>query len=193
MRHSAGMVTMTALTWNVLADAYVRPSWFPLTDPALLVPGARQAAVLAMISDLDVDVVALQEADVALVEAARTAWSDRVVLWAPKGRGRPDGCLTAVRRGLSVTSHQRVEYTDGEARSGHVAHLVTIATAVGSVTFANTHLRWSPDDAPGSVHVEQIAELVDLLGGTGACGRPDGLERPSRWGSEGAAACSRFR
>ncbi|MGA9828697.1 MAG: hypothetical protein WBQ57_10260, partial [Rhodanobacteraceae bacterium] len=50
-------------SYNVLADAYVRPDWFPRTSPALLEPGARTAAIAERVAGLGVDIVCLQEVE----------------------------------------------------------------------------------------------------------------------------------
>ena len=158
--------SLRVVSWNVLADAYVRADWFPFTDPALLLPGARVRAVLTQAARLDADVLALQEADTELAEAAKDALVGYDVRWCPKGRGRPDGCLTAVRPPWTVTSERALHYSDGSPASGHVAHIVNVEHADGSVvTVANTHLRFASDGTPSDSHigVRQSVELAAAL------------------------------
>ena len=57
---------ITVLSWNVLSDAYVRPGYFPHTEPALLAPGVRTPRIVARLVALAPDVACLQEAEPAL-------------------------------------------------------------------------------------------------------------------------------
>lgn len=144
---------LTVLSWNVLSDAYVRPGYFPHTDPALLAPGVRTPRIVARLVALTPDVVCLQEAEPALFEAALAAL-------APLGfvgrftqkRGKPDGCATLVRTGtLAVESFREIAYSDGGADrpdSGHVALLAVVSASGTRIGIANTHLKW---DDPGTL------------------------------------------
>lgn len=147
---------ITVLSWNVLSDAYVRPGYFPHTEPALLAPGVRTPRILARLVALTPDVICLQEAEPALFEAL-------VAALAPLGfvgrftqkRGKPDGCATFVRRGtLEVESFQEIAYADGgpdRPDSGHVALLAVVRASGTRIGIANTHLKWddpgTPDEA----------------------------------------------
>ena len=48
-------------TYNVLADAYVRPSFYPATPSQVLVPGQRLPSLLERLHHLDSEVLCLQE------------------------------------------------------------------------------------------------------------------------------------
>ena len=157
-------------SWNVLADAYIKADWFPHTGAQLLAPGARIDAVLALAVTLDADVLAFQEADPALVAAARERLDGYDVRWCPKGRGRADGCLTAVRRPWTIMAEAQHLYEDsfGGPISGHVAHVLELRSDAGvAVSVANTHLRWAAPGTTGDTHVgvRQAWQLVGLLAG----------------------------
>jgi hypothetical protein len=53
----------SALTWNVLADAYFRAELFPLTPPAVRDPRSRQAWLASVVARARADVLLLQEVD----------------------------------------------------------------------------------------------------------------------------------
>jgi endonuclease/exonuclease/phosphatase family metal-dependent hydrolase len=128
-------VELTIATWNVLADAYIRPSYFPLTEARHLDPAWRQPAVAAHARALAVDVLCLQEADVALVDLLGRHETHH---YASKGLGKPDGCATIVSN-VGVHDHQKLEYAD---ESGHVALVVTVTVGERKIAIANTHLRF---------------------------------------------------
>jgi mRNA deadenylase 3'-5' endonuclease subunit Ccr4 len=54
----------------VLADAYVRASYYPRSDPALLRRGARTQAIVDHLVRDPADVFCLQEVEPALIAAA---------------------------------------------------------------------------------------------------------------------------
>ncbi|MEP7123447.1 MAG: endonuclease/exonuclease/phosphatase family protein [Byssovorax sp.] len=150
---------LTVLSWNVLSDAYVRPGYFPHTDPALLAPGVRTPRIVARLVALAPDVVCLQEVEPALFEAVRAAlaplgFSGRFL----QKRRKPDGCATFVRRAaLAIESFQEMAYPDGapdRADSGHVALLSVLHASGQRIGVANTHLKW---DDPGTPDGERWA------------------------------------
>ena len=143
-------------TFNVLADEYLGYGDYSHVDPELLVRGARTSALVQLIDDLNVDVVGLQEAEAPLVQALdeTSKWQP---FWSPKGRNKTDGCLTLVRNGIEVNDFETHLYGD---QSGHVMQTVRI----GRTIFANTHIKWAPDDDLNHAGVTQATELLDRLG-----------------------------
>lgn len=132
---------LTIATWNVLADAYIRPSWFPLTEARHLDPAWRRPAVAAYARALAVDVLCLQEAEPALVDLLgrqHPVGRHEARHYASKGLGKPDGCASIVSN-VIVHDHQRLEYAD---ESGHVALVVTVVVGERKIAVANTHLRF---------------------------------------------------
>ena len=146
---------MKVVTYNALADAYTSYGDYSHTDPDLLTHGARIEPTIQLLQGLDADVLGIQEADEALVASIRdeNQWQ---IFWTPKGRNKPDGCLTLVKNGIDVESFQSIEYSDG---SGHVAQIIKI----GGVAIANTHIKWAPSDSVDHVGVAQARELVTAI------------------------------
>jgi len=157
-------------SWNVLADAYIQADWFPRSSSQMLAPGARIDAVLELAMTLDADVLAFQEADPALAHAAQERLTGYDVRWCPKGRGRADGCLSAVRGPWTITADTRHLYQDGFGgpNSGHVAHILELRNDAGdTLSVANTHLRFAAPGTPADTHVgvRQARQLVNILTG----------------------------
>lgn len=105
-----------------------------------MAPGARMPSMLRFIDELQADVIGLQEAEAPLVQALNEMdrWQS---FWSPKGRNKPDGCLTLVSQGIEVDDFETHLYGD---QSGHV--MQTLRN--GRATLANTHIKWAPEDDP---------------------------------------------
>lgn len=165
VRHDANMAVLSVVSWNVLADPYVRPEWFPTADRGTLRPGARHELVAAAVASFAADVVALQEVTKPLADRLSDHLAGWDVRWCPKGRGRPDGCLTAVSPGLQVVGEDRVRYADGVPVSGHVAHVVQVRHPGGAVVaVASSHWRYAASPSTQElVGVRQMRQLLPLL------------------------------
>lgn len=148
---------MRVVSWNVLADAYVRREYYPRTPDAVLEPARRRAAVVERAAALGADVLCLQEVEAPLFEALRGRLAGHVGCWARKGRGKPDGCAVFVRAALGPVTDERLEFDDG---TGHVALLVRLPAA--GIGVATTHLRWEPPERQG-VPVAQLETALDAL------------------------------
>lgn len=152
------------VTWNVLADAYARPAFFPDSPPDCLAPGARMSAVLATIEQCAAPVTLLQEVEPALVEGLVSHFPGGDVRWCPKEGGRPDGCAALVLPPWRVQRSDRLVYADGQPASGHVAQLLELRGPGGAeLLVANTHLRYAAREAVPHVGVRQASELVGAL------------------------------
>ena len=146
---------MRLATFNVLADAYTSYGDYSHATPELMQPGARLEHLSHQINHLGVDVIGIQEADRSLVEVFEDDknWQS---FWTPKGRNKPDGCLTLVKSNLKVAEHESHLYDD---ESGHVFQL----TRVGGIAIANTHIKWAPEDDRTHIGVSQTKELLAAL------------------------------
>lgn len=135
-------------SYNVLADAYLRPDHYPFTPAAVLEPARRRKALVERIAALEADVVCLQEVEPAMFEAlaARLGGEGRLLR---KTGEKPDGCAVFVKGRRAAWSE--LVYPDG---TGHVA----LAAEVEGLGIATTHLRW---DAKGRLAEAQFATLLD--------------------------------
>ena len=72
----------TFATWNILATAYIRPAWYPRTPRNILDPLWRVPALVRYAQEMGMDILCLQEVEVEVFDALRTAWQD----WAMPAR-----------------------------------------------------------------------------------------------------------
>jgi endonuclease/exonuclease/phosphatase family metal-dependent hydrolase len=138
----------------VLADAYIRATYYPRTDPALLRRGARTQAIVDRIERDPAEVFCLQEVEPALVTAALERLAGWDVHYEQKP-GKPDGCAILARPGVAIADVRGLLFGDG---SGHVALFATVA----GVRIATTHLRWDPPATPYEQRwaIRQARELI---------------------------------
>lgn len=148
-------------SYNVLATAYIKPRFYSHCDPAHLRPDWRIPALVEHVAALDADLIGLQEVDAAIYAALEAGLSPRGYAGhrAFKTERKPDGCATFHRRAVFDAGQvERVAYGDG---SGHLALLMTLRHAGGTLGLANTHLKWAP---PGTTHdLDQMRELLAAL------------------------------
>ena len=88
-------------SYNVLADSYVKPQWYPNVDPEVLRWDRRKIALAERVARLDVDIVCLQEVEAdaySLLESSLGAKGYNGV-YAKKGGDKPDGCAIFFRQG----------------------------------------------------------------------------------------------
>lgn len=159
-------VDLRIASYNILADAYIKPEWFPHTPADLLRPRSRHAPLARRIAGLDADIVCLQEVEPDSFNALQSALTPHgyVGVMAQKQQGRPDGC--AVFHRLERSPGHRVHYfsdrlEDGRA-SGHLALSVDFDVGGARLRVACTHLRWDRPDRPVDQHqgMQQATELI---------------------------------
>jgi endonuclease/exonuclease/phosphatase family metal-dependent hydrolase len=149
------------VSWNVLADAYIRHEYYPHTAPDVLNRAKRRAAVAERLASFaEVEVLCLQEVDSAVFALAEEKLPDSTGRLFRK-RGRGEGCAIFVRHAVTTDPEWReLVFTD---LSGHIALGVTFA----GVTVVSTHLKWEPDGTPVETHRGrvQLAEILDHWSG----------------------------
>lgn len=145
-------LAITVASYNVLADAYVRPEYYPNCRPDVFPARQRYPRLAERIAGLDADVVCLQEVDWAMFRILyeRLASEGYRGYWAQKGCEKPDGCAVFARSALVVGEPEVLRYNDGHGKrgsSGHVAQIAEIACGDRHVAVVNTHLKWFAPDA----------------------------------------------
>ena len=155
----------SAATYNILADAYVRPDRYPLSPPAALVPAPRRQLLLARIAALDVDLLCLQEVEPAAHAAIAERLGDAYLgVHAPRRR-RPDGASVFLRRDrFALARHDTLHYTS-RGSDDQLALIAELTLGTHRLQVACTHLQWCRDDTPAEAHVgrAQMSELLDHL------------------------------
>ncbi|HKQ74821.1 MAG TPA: endonuclease/exonuclease/phosphatase family protein [Blastocatellia bacterium] len=155
-------------SYNVLADSYVKPQWYPNVDPEVLRWDRRKFALAERVLRLDADIICLQEVETdayALIEHRLGAKAYEGV-YAKKGCDKPDGCAMFFRPGeLRFLGSETIYYRDslrGVPDSGHLALIISFESEWGVIRVATTHLRWGQEDMPPEEHIGylQIRELI---------------------------------
>jgi endonuclease/exonuclease/phosphatase family metal-dependent hydrolase len=147
---------LRVVSWNVLADAYVRREYYPQTSPAILDRRHRRKAVADRLATYDkVDVLCLQEVDAALFALAEEKLPDSTGRLFRK-RGRGEGCAIFIRQAVtSEPAWREIAFAD---RSGYIALGVSFA----GISVVSTHLKWEPPNTPAETHRGRV-QLGEIL------------------------------
>jgi mRNA deadenylase 3'-5' endonuclease subunit Ccr4 len=145
-------MSFSVASYNVLADTYIRPEWYPHTPAAVLAPAHRRPALLQRLAHLQADVFCLQEVEPDLFKAAEAHLKPcGYEGWYAQKTGKTDGCATFVRRrSVAVRAVHTLHYADGgtQSDSGHVALILTLTDERWPLGVANTHLKWDRPSRP---------------------------------------------
>ncbi|MDF1665487.1 MAG: endonuclease/exonuclease/phosphatase family protein [Planctomycetota bacterium] len=157
------------VSYNVLADSYIKAEWYPHTDKALLQNKARHKHLLKAITEKNADVYCLQEVELDFVVFLDEQLSPHgyQTFFSAKDHDKPDGCATLIRsKKFEFISQQRWFYEDSldkdTRNSGHVALILHILFNEKPITIINTHLKWSPptDDLVQQWSYRQLKHLL---------------------------------
>jgi len=149
----------SALTYNVLANAYVRRAWYPRSPALVLDPVWRIPALVQHIASSDADLLCLQEVEPETFVALRTFLGGRGFAGHParKGARRPDGLAIFFRTEKFALVNARVlAYTDGqgtESDSGYIALIALFRWAGDLLGVVDTHLSW---DTPNTTAADRV-------------------------------------
>lgn len=155
--------SFTAVTWNILAQAYVFADRYPLCTPEALDGKARRALLLRRARTLEADLLCLQEVEADCFQQleAEVFASTHTGFLALKP-GRPEGCAVFVsKRHFEWLEHWTVnaEKGDGLAVVARVKHTSGLELAI-----ASAHLNWEADSVPAERH-RGLALMERLLAG----------------------------
>ncbi|MEO8026734.1 MAG: endonuclease/exonuclease/phosphatase family protein [Bryobacteraceae bacterium] len=138
-------------TWNVLATAYIRKSFYPGIAPEVLDPRLRIPAIVHHSRDLASEILCLQEVEADVFQAidhvlAPLGYAGKLAM---KDGRKADGCATFFRTdACALLGEQRLVYRDGMPNSGHIAQILNFDLAGLHLTVVNTHLKWDPPETP---------------------------------------------
>jgi endonuclease/exonuclease/phosphatase (EEP) superfamily protein YafD len=165
--------TFSAVTYNVLAQSYVRRDHYPRSPPEALEPARRHALLLARIEQLDADLLCLQELEPSIYDALRARLGATHHAAYAQRRGRPDGSAIFARRSqFGWAGHDVLHYQAHRPDTDDLA-LVTSLTAGGEpLHVATTHLTWQPESTPHAEHLG-YRQMLELLAFRDASGRRD--------------------
>ncbi len=156
----------SAVTYNILAQAYIKPERYVGIDPRDLDPVARRGRIVARVVALDADLYCLQEVDAsAYADLAAALGADFHGLYEGK-RGREDGLAIFFRRSLFTLDHQRAHhYAAVEPGYDHLALFAFLRAGERPLAVTNTHLRWQGREVRDDEHqgLQQFRELLSVL------------------------------
>lgn len=139
------------LCWNLLDDAYITDSWYPLCDPEDLRGPCRAARVVDRVGALEADVMAFQECSADTAATLRAAFPDHSLAWTRCGRS---GLAVMVR---GANPFVRDVPMPGSTKAAQLVRLP------GGATLANVHLSWTGDPTPGQdrAGLDQLRRVLD--------------------------------
>ena len=152
-------MSFNAVTWNILADAYIKPSRYEHVEPQALDPARRRALLLDTIAAQAADLYMLQEVEpdalAAILERLGPGYTGHL----ERRAGRPDGCALIARAATAT-----IEAVEGVTHTRGRAHTLIARLRVEGYALhvASTHLTWA---APGTTDADHagLAQLHELL------------------------------
>ena len=139
------------LSWNLLADVHITDAWYPRVRDADLRGPLRRERILTRLTEIDADVMALQEVDPALLPELRARFPGHGLAFASRAG-----------EGLAVLVRDHAPWSRVVPMPGHTTRAMLVRLP-GGVELANVHLKWTGDPRPGLVRpgVEQVAAVLD--------------------------------
>lgn len=150
----------TAVTWNVLAQAYAHASRYPNSPPDALEAKQRRALLVKRLRALEADLVCLQEVETDCFQQleAEVFGATHTGFLGLKP-GRPEGCAIFARRDrFTWLEHWTERFASGDG-TAVVARLQLGELELGVVS---AHLNWEPDSVPPESH-RGLAQMQQLL------------------------------
>lgn len=155
--------SFTAVTWNILAQAYVFADRYPQCSPEALDAKARRALLVRRARSLEADILCLQEVEADCFQQLESeifaATHTGFLALKP---GRPEGCALFVsKRHFEWLEHWTVNAEKGDslAVAARVKHSSGLELAI-----ASAHLNWEADSVPKERH-RGLVLLEQLLAG----------------------------
>ena len=159
-------MSFNALTFNILAEAYLKRDRYRNSPPEALEPAFRRGLLLDTLAAASADLVMLQEVEPAAFEAirARLAQTGDFHATYEKRSARPDGSAILVRRGVMevVESHRLDLEIDDQ-----VAVVARLRQGQRELLVAASHLRWQPENTAPDQHEgrRQLIRIFEHLDG----------------------------
>lgn len=166
-------MSFTVASYNILADSYMNPAWYPGIDAVLLDPAHRHPALVERIVRLAADIICLQEveSDVFWLIDERLTAAGYEGKYVSKGGRKPDGCASFLKVDtVALCAVHTIYYADGsgtQPASGTIALITVVEHEGRQVGIATTHLKWDPPGTPPAkqVGLRQVRELLDARAG----------------------------
>lgn len=169
----------SVLSFNVLAEQYTKPAYFPYCDPKFLEFPYRMTLASEMLSQANADIICLQEVDVFSDKEAKIGnplneyiLKHYNVAFQPKWQRSTDGVLIGVKKGLfsieksyliDFNARFKEEFVGSEQSTFYKGQIAIVVHAYSetlkeSLVIVNTHLFY--DVYYEDVQYFQIAEII---------------------------------
>jgi endonuclease/exonuclease/phosphatase family metal-dependent hydrolase len=157
-------MSITIVTWNVLADIYIKPERYRSVPADALDPTRRRRLMCAQAVAMGADVLLLQEVEPAAYDALAQALGEGYEGTLALKSGRAEGSAVFTRRGLVEVerAHTHVYAAQGDGR-GTLALMARLSVGGRALGVASTHLEWSPRGTSPAAYtgLAQMRELLD--------------------------------
>jgi mRNA deadenylase 3'-5' endonuclease subunit Ccr4 len=152
------------VTWNILADAYIKPGRYDHVPPEALLPGPRRALLLRQLLAFDADLYCLQEVEPDTFAAVSQALGPDYGGVFEQKHARPEGCAVLFRQRVFSLSHsEALHFHNIEPGYDHVAVLAFLQHASGRRLVAvSTHLRWQGEQVAPEQNLGRL-QLLEVL------------------------------
>lgn len=158
-------MSLRIVTFNILAQAYIKPGRYPHSKPQALDPEARRRLLISTLRELDADVYALQEVEVdAFEDILQELGPDDYHGLFEQRHGKPDGAALFSRKAcLRVLESHSLHYQAHEPKDDQCAVIQVFEAEGQKLAVASTHLRWQPQSKSRREHLgrRQLIELLD--------------------------------
>jgi protein angel len=156
------------VTYNILANSYLNLEWYRHCDREALNWEKRKALLCQQVKNFDAQIICLQEVEQDAFDQLEQELASRGYqgIYAKKGNDKPDGCATFIKTAAVQLKKSAVIYYQDKAKgtlhSGHLALVVYLEVAGGSIGIINTHLKWDRKDRAKARHIgyQQLQELL---------------------------------
>ncbi len=156
-------MSFKAVSFNIIADAYIKAGRYPTSPPEALEPAGRRARLVEVIAGREADLYLLQEVERGAFEAihARLGADRFEALWCPK-RGRAEGVALLARRAtFQVIDAHPLDF-EGDRDGAQVSVVARLRQGDRALAVAGTHLRWQADSTPAEEHLGRL-QLLALM------------------------------
>lgn len=153
--------SFTAVTYNVLAQAYVFPDRYPTSPPEALQAEPRRRRVVERLLAIDADLLCLQEAEHELFRDLQAAMNHDCTSHLVLKLGKPEGCAFFARRSkFEWLGNETLRYQRTSGGHAPIAQIVHLRFDGAPLSIANTHFTFAPESTPDHPGLSQLRELV---------------------------------
>lgn len=151
------------VSYNILADAYIRRGRYPNASATALEPTARRQRLLDQLTHMRADIYCLQEVEPGVHDAISDQLGASFHGHYAGRRGRPDGCSIFARTDTPLecdTLHYACE-----AKDDRLALIANVNLNGRTLQVVSTHLRWQRHSTSAAEHTgrRQLDELLRVL------------------------------